>query len=48
MTLGAPQISLEGLSELAAVLALLGETQGAGTRSQLSKKEGARAKKSIP
>ncbi len=48
MTLGTPQISLEGLTELAGVLALLGETQGPGTRSQLSKKEGARAKKSIP
>ncbi|HKD74135.1 MAG TPA: hypothetical protein VKB76_01520 [Ktedonobacterales bacterium] len=48
MTLGTPQISLEGLTELAAVLALLGETHGRRTRSQLSKKEGARAKKSIP
>jgi hypothetical protein len=48
MTLGAPEISLEGLTELAVVLALLGETQGPGTRSQLSRKEGARAKKSIP
>jgi len=48
MTLGTPQISLEGLTELAAVLALLGETQGPRTRSLLSKREGARAKKSIP
>ena len=47
MTLGTPQISLEGLAELAAVLALLGETQGRGTRSQISK-EGAGAKKSMP
>ena len=49
MTLGTPQISLEGLAELAAVLTLLGETQSPATRSRLSKvKEGIRAKKSIP
>ena len=48
MTLGTPQISLEGLAELAAVLTLLGETQSPATRSRLSKvKEGIRAKKSI-
>jgi hypothetical protein len=40
MTLGTPQVSLEGLNELAAVLALLGETQGPSTRSQLPKTEG--------
>ena len=49
MTLGAPQISIEGLNELAAVLALLGENRSPGTRSQLSKpKEGTRAEKPIP
>jgi len=49
MTLGAPQISLEGLIELAAVLALLGENHSPATRSQLSEaKEGARGQKSIP
>lgn len=48
MTLGAPQINLEGLTELVAVLAVLGENQNLATRSQLSKpKEGTRAKKSI-
>jgi len=48
MTLGAPQISLEGLTELATVLALLGENQSPATRSRLSKpKEGTRATKSI-
>jgi hypothetical protein len=47
MTLGAPQISLEGPTELAAVLALLGENQSPATRSPLSTaKEGTRAKKS--
>ena len=39
MTLGAPQISLEGLTELAAVLGLLGENQSPATRSHLPKKE---------
>ena len=39
MTVGEPQISLEGLSELAAVLGLLGENQSSATRSQLPKKE---------
>jgi hypothetical protein len=48
MTLGAPQISLEGLTELAVVLALLGENQRSAARSSLSKMDGTRAKKSIP
>ena len=49
MTMGAAQVSLDGLNDLATLLDLLGETQSLATRSPLAKaKEGARAKKSIP
>ena len=39
MTLGPPEISIEGLNELATVLASLGKTQPRGARSRPSKKK---------
>ena len=48
MTIGAPQIGLEGLVELSAVLSLLGTTQDNSTRSRsLRKKEMGSAKTSM-
>ena len=46
MALGAPQVSIDGLNELAVVLRLLGTNQVSGARSRLSmKREKGRAEK---
>jgi hypothetical protein len=46
MALGPPQVSIDGLNELAVVLKLIGTTQAPGARSRPSiKREKGRAKK---
>ena len=46
MTLGPPQVSIEGLDELGVVLKLLGPNQASGARSRpLMKREKGRAEK---